>query len=95
MPGIGSSIAYTLSEPAAVTLTFTFDRGRTAGSRVVFRIAAGRAGATAGASRLRLLYSRASARTKRAGTWKVRIEARTAHGAVSAKTLSIKVKTAA
>ena len=95
VPGIGSSIAYTLSEPAAVTLTFTFDRGRTAGSRVVFRIAAGRAGATAGSSRLRLLYSRASARTKRAGTWKVRIEARTAHGAVSAKTLSIKVKTAA
>ena len=95
VPGIGSNIAYTLSEPAAVTLTFTFDRGRTAGSRVVFRIAAGRAGATAGSSRLRLLYSRASARTKRAGTWKVRIEARTAHGAVSAKTLSIKVKTAA
>ena len=60
---------------------------------MVHRIPAGRPGALAGDTRIRVIYSRASARTKRAGTWTVKIEARTANGAVASKTLSIKVKT--
>jgi hypothetical protein len=94
VPGIGSNITYTLSEPATVTIAFTHSRDRARSSRVVYRIAAGRPGAVAGATRIRLLYDSASAERKRAGIWKVRIEARTASGAVTFRTLSVKVQTA-
>ena len=62
-------------------------------SRVVYRMAAGRPGAVAGATRIRLLYDHASAERKRAGIWKVRIEARTANGMVATRTISIRVQT--
>ena len=93
VPGLGGRIAYSLSESANVTITFARVGARDRQSRVVHRIPAGRPGALAGDTRIRVLYSRASARTKRAGTWTVKIEARTANGAVASKTLSIKVKT--
>jgi hypothetical protein len=95
VPGIGSNITYTLSEPAAVRITFTHSRDRARSSRVVYRIAQGRPGAVAGATKIRLLYDSASAARKRAGVWNVRIEARTSSGTVAARTLSIKVRTTA
>lgn len=94
VPGVGSTVAYSLSEPASVTLTFRAARGRGRGTQVVYRIAEGRPGAAAGASKLRLLYSRASARTKRGGPWTVTIAARTADGAVTTRSTSIVVRTA-
>ena len=93
VPGLGGRIAYSLSESANVTITFARVGARDRQSRVVHRIPAGRPGALAGDTRIRVIYSRASARTKRAGTWKVKIEARTANGAVASKSLSINVKT--
>ena len=95
VPGIGSNITYTLSEPAAVTITFTHSGDRARSSRVVYRIAQGRPGAVAGATKIRLLYDHASAARKRAGVWNVRIEARTPSGTVAARTLSVKVRTTA
>ncbi len=93
LPGIGSNITYTLNKPATVTLTFTHSGDRARSSRVVYRMAAGRPGAVAGPTRIRLLYADASAARKEAGIWKVRIEARTANGMVATRTISIRVQT--
>jgi hypothetical protein len=93
LPGIGSNITYTLNKPAAVTITFTHSGDRARSSRVVYRMAAGRPGAVAGPTRIRLLYAAASAARKEAGIWRVRIEARTANGMVATRTISIRVQT--
>jgi hypothetical protein len=93
LPGIGSNITYTLSKRAAVTITFTHSGDRARSSRVIYRIAAGRQGAVAGPTRIRLLYADASAARKEAGIWRVRIEARTADGMVATRTISIRVQT--
>ena len=60
---------------------------------VARRIPAGRPGALAGETLIRVPYSRASALRKTPGAWTLTIEARTANGAVASKTLSINVKT--
>lgn len=93
LPGIGSNITYTLNKPATVTITFTHSGDRARASRVVYRMAAGRPGAVAGPTRIRLLYAAASAARKEAGIWRVRIEARTANGMVATRTISIRVQT--
>ena len=92
VPGIGSNITYSLNMPATVTITFTHSRDRARSSRVVYRMAEGRPGAVAGATRIRLLYDDASAARKRAGIWKVRIEAQTASGMVASRTISVSVR---
>jgi hypothetical protein len=93
VPGLGGRIAYSLSEPADVTITFTRVGGSDRASRVVHRIPAGRPGAVAGDTRVRVLYSRASALRKTAGAWKLTIEARDAQGQVDRKSISIRVRT--
>ena len=93
VPGLGGRIAYSLSEPADVTITFTRVGGRDRASRVVHRIPAGRPGAVAGDTSVRVLYSRASARRKTAGAWRLTIEARDAQGGVATKTIPIRVRT--
>ena len=93
VPGLGGRIAYSLSESANVTITFARVGARDRQSRVVHRIPAGRPGALAGETLIRVPYSRASALRKTPGTWTVKIEARPANGAVASKTLSIMVKT--
>jgi hypothetical protein len=93
VPGLGGRIAYSLSESANVTITFARVGARDRQSRVVHRIPAGRPGALAGETLIRVPYSRASALRKTPGAWTLTIEARTANGAVASKTLSIKVKT--
>ena len=93
VPGLGGRIAYSLSESANVTITFARVGARDRQSRVVHRILAGRPGALAGETLIRVPYSRASALRKTPGAWTLTIEARTANGAVASKTLSINVKT--
>ena len=93
VPGLGSRIAYSLSASADVTITFARVGARDRRSRVVHRIPAGRPGALAGATRIRLLYSRASARRKVAGAWTMTIEARGAQGGVARTTIPIRVRT--
>ena len=93
VPGLGGRIAYSLSESANVTITFARVGARDRQSRVVHRIPAGRPGALAGETLIRVPYSRASALRKTPGAWTLTIEARTANGAVASKTLSINVKT--
>lgn len=93
VPGLGGRIGYSLSEPADVTLTFTRVGGRDRASRVVHRIPAGRPGALAGDARIRVLYSRASARRKKPGAWTLTIEARDAQGGAARQTIPITVRT--
>jgi hypothetical protein len=93
VPGLGGRIDYSLSEPADVTITFTRVGGRDRASRVVHRIPAGRPGALAGDTRIRVLYSFASARRKKAGAWRLTVEARGADGAVMRRTVPIRVRT--
>ena len=93
MPGLGGRIAYSLSEPADVTITFARVGGRDRASRVVHRIPAGRPGALAGDTRIRVLYSFASARRKKPGAWTLTVEARDAQGGVATKTIRIRVRT--
>jgi len=93
VPGLGGRIAYTLSEPADVTITLARVGGRDRASRVVHRIPAGRPGALAGDTRIRVLYSFASARRKKAGAWTLTVEARDAQGGVATKTIPIRVRT--
>jgi hypothetical protein len=93
VPGLGGRIAYSLSEPADVTITLTRVGGRDRASRVVHRIPAGRPGALAGDTRIRVLYSFASARRKKAGAWRLTVEARDAAGAVMRRTVPIRVRT--
>lgn len=93
VPGLGGRIAYSLSGPADVTITFARVGARDRRSRVVHRIPAGRPGALAGGTRIRLLYSRASARRKIAGAWTMTIEARGAQGGIARTIIPIRVRT--
>ena len=93
VPGLGGRIAYSLSEPADVTITIARVGGRDRASRVVHRIPAGRPGALAGDTRTRVLYSFASARRKKPGAWTLTVEARDAQGGVATKTIPIRVRT--
>ncbi len=93
VPGLGGRIAYSLSEPADVTITLARVGGRDRASRVVHRIPAGRPGALAGDSRVRVLYTRPSAKRKTAGAWRMTVEARDANGTVVRRTIPIRVRT--
>ncbi|MFM9018651.1 MAG: fibronectin type III domain-containing protein [Actinomycetota bacterium] len=93
VPGLGGRIGYTLSEAADVTITFARVGGRDRASRVVHRIPAGRPGALAGDTFIRVLYSFASARRKKPGAWTLTVEARDAQGGVATKTIPIRVRT--
>ena len=93
VPGLGGRIAYSLSEPADVIITFTRVGGRDRASRVVHRIPAGRPGALAGDTGIRVLYTRVSAKRKTAGAWRMTVEARGADGAVMRRTVPIRVRT--
>ncbi|MBM3635309.1 MAG: fibronectin type III domain-containing protein [Actinobacteria bacterium] len=93
VPGLGGRIGYTLSEPADVTITLARVGGRDRASRVVHRIPAGRPGALAGDTFIRVLYSFASARRKKPGAWTLSVEARDAQGGVATKTIPIRVRT--
>ena len=93
VPGLGGRIAYSLSEPADVTITIARVGGRDRASRVVHRIPAGRPGALAGDTRIRVLYSFASARRKKPGAWTLTVEARDAQGGVATETIPIRVRT--
>jgi hypothetical protein len=76
-----------------ITITFTRVGGRDRASRVVHRIPAGRPGALAGDSRIRVIYTRASAKRKKAGAWRMTVEARDATGNVVRRTIPIRVRT--
>ena len=90
--GLGGRLAYTLARPAAITITFTRGAGR-GRDRVVRRIPAGRLGALAGDSRVRVLHTPANARRMRAGAWRMTVEARDAAGAVMRRTVPIRIRT--
>lgn len=92
VPGLGGRLTYTLARPAAITITFTRGAGR-GRDRVVRRIPAGRLGALAGDSRVRVLHTPANARRMRAGAWRMTVEARDAAGAVMRRTVPISVRT--
>ena len=92
VPGLGGRIAYSLSEPADVTITFARVGTRDRQSRVVHRIPAGRPGALAGDTRIRVIYSRTSPRRKVAGAWTMTIEARDAQGRVARRIIPIRVR---
>ena len=92
VPGLGGRLTYTLARPAAITITFTRGAGR-GRDRVVRRIPAGRLGALAGDSRVRVLHTPANARRMRAGAWSMTVEARDAAGAVMRRTVPIRVRT--
>jgi hypothetical protein len=92
VPGLGGRLTYTLARPAAITITFTRGAGR-GRDRVVRRIPAGRLGALAGDSRVRVLHTPANARRMRAGAWSMTVEARDAAGAVMRRTVPISVRT--
>ena len=92
VPGLGGRIAYSLSESANVTITFARVGARDRQSRVVHRIPAGRPGALAGDTRIRVLYSRTSPRRKVAGAWTMTIEARDAQGRVARRIIPIRVR---
>jgi hypothetical protein len=93
VPGLGGCIAYSLSEPADVTITFARVGTPDRKSRGVRRNPAGPPGARAGDTRIRVLYSRASARRKTPGAWTLTIEARNAQGGVARTTIPIRVRT--
>jgi hypothetical protein len=92
VPGLGGRLTYTLARPAAITITFTRGAGR-GRDRVVRRIPAGRLGALAGDSRVRVLHTPANARRMRAGAWRMTVQARDAAGAVMRRTVPIRVRT--
>jgi len=93
VPGLGGRIAYALNEPANVTVTFSRVGAHDRQSRVVRHISAGRPGALAGKTLIRVLYSRASALRKTPGAWTLTIEARNAQGGVARTTIPIRVRT--
>lgn len=92
VPGLGGRISYSLARPAAITITLTRGAGR-GRDPAVHRIPAGRPGALAGDSRVRVIYTRASARRRTPGAWRMTVEARDATGNVVRRTIPIRVRT--
>jgi Divergent InlB B-repeat domain len=86
----GTQVSYRLSQPADVTMTFTYGRGKAKGSRYVYRIRAGKTGAKAGNNRVRINGVVKGQRVK-TGRWTMSVSATTTGAKATAKNRTLRV----
>jgi hypothetical protein len=86
----GTQVIYRLSQPADVTMTFTYGRGKAKGTRYVYRIRAGKTGAKAGNNRVRINGVVKGQRVK-TGRWTMSVSATKAGAKATAKARTLRV----
>jgi hypothetical protein len=86
----GTQVIYRLSQPADVTMTFTYGRGKAKGTRYVYRIRAGKTGAKAGNNRVRINGVVKGQRVK-TGRWTMSVSATTTGAKATAKARTLRV----
>ena len=82
---------YRLTQPAAVTMTFTYGTGKARGTRYTYRIKAGKPGARAGNNRVRI-RGVVKGQSVRTGRWVMKVSAAKGTQRAQAKARTLRVR---